>query len=79
MSLRDAVASLSTRGYRARLAGSGTVLEQIPPPGSPLAGDGVCALRLGRPEESAAVKTAKEPERKPLVAAARFPPRKRAR
>ncbi len=79
MSLRDAVTALSTRGYRARLAGSGTVLEQIPPPGSPLAGGGVCALRLGRPEATAAAKTANEPDRKPLVAAARFPSRKRAR
>ena len=48
LSAREAVQSITSIGLRARLAGSGFVVEQSPEPGAPLVpGDGVL-LKLGR-------------------------------
>ncbi len=83
LSLREAVVALSGRGYRARVAGSGTVLEQAPPPGTALPGGGACAIRLGAPEGPAAIPAASaapEPvRRRQLAAAPRLAARRRAR
>ena len=51
LSLREAVASLAAREYRARVEGSGVVLAQAPPPGTALAPGVLCSIRLGAPEE----------------------------
>ena len=82
LSLREAVVALSARGYQARVAGSGTVLEQVPPPGAALAGGGACAIRLGAPEDSAApaaASAAPEPEPRRLAAVPRPAVRRRSR
>jgi cell division protein FtsI (penicillin-binding protein 3) len=82
LSLREAVFALSARGYRAQVAGSGTVVEQAPLPGTVLAGGGVCGIRLGAPEEAVAAPVAAEapaPERKTLLAASRHAARPRRR
>jgi len=50
-SARGGVAGLVARGYRARVDGSGIVVRQSPPPGTPLAAGQACTLRMGLPEE----------------------------
>jgi cell division protein FtsI (penicillin-binding protein 3) len=83
LSLRESVVTLSARGYRAHVSGSGTVLEQLPPPGSPLGEGGVCEIRLGAPSDERAVPSAKPAAPaaapKPLVASVRAPARRKAR
>jgi len=83
LDLRESVVTLSARGYRAHVSGSGTVLEQIPPPGSPLPEGGVCEIHLGAPlDERAAVSlkpAAPATAQKPVVASLRTPARRRAR
>ena len=44
MTLREAIATLSAQGYRARVDGSGKVYAQNPQPGALLAPGGVCDL-----------------------------------
>jgi cell division protein FtsI (penicillin-binding protein 3) len=82
LSLREAVVALSARGYRAQVAGRGTVLAQAPLPGTALSGGGVCSIRLGAPEDAtalAAASAAPEPERRPLAAVPRPAARTRRR
>jgi len=77
--LREAVAGLVARGYRARVEGEGVVVRQSPPPGTGLASGQACTLRLGSPEdlleegraERAAAKRAAERETAALVAQTR--------
>ncbi len=77
MSLRQAIAALSSRGYRASVLGSGVVREQFPAAGTPLEPGGTCAVSLGAepaPDEDDA--TATPP---PAVAAQRRPRARTAR
>jgi cell division protein FtsI (penicillin-binding protein 3) len=69
LDMRVAVASLAARGYRARVQGSGLVLEQAPAPGTSLPPGEVCGLVLGKPEP-------KEPEDAGPALVAAAPPRK---
>ncbi|MBS1261828.1 MAG: putative peptidoglycan D,D-transpeptidase PenA [Calditrichaeota bacterium] len=48
LALRDALAELTRRGLQPRVRGSGTVVEQTPPPGEPAAAGQVCEL-VARP------------------------------
>ena len=74
--LREAVAGLVARGYRARVEGDGVVVRQSPMPGTGLAWGQACTLRLGSPNElleegraeRAAAKRAAEREKAALVA-----------
>jgi len=45
--LREAIATLSAQGYRARVKGNGLIDRQTPAPGTPLARGGVCDLHAG--------------------------------
>jgi stage V sporulation protein D (sporulation-specific penicillin-binding protein) len=51
-SLRAATAALVTRGCVVRPAGTGVVLRQKPPPGTPIEPGMTCALELGAPPAS---------------------------
>jgi beta-lactam-binding protein with PASTA domain len=54
MTLRAAVSSLVARSYRARAAGSGVVVAQIPPAGAALAAGETCSVILSAPVTGAA-------------------------
>jgi cell division protein FtsI/penicillin-binding protein 2 len=64
-SLREAVTALARRGCRPRVAGAGVVVEQDPPPGTPIVGARSCGLRLGDPRE-----LEPKPEPEPVLRAA---------
>jgi cell division protein FtsI (penicillin-binding protein 3) len=46
---REAIAALVRLGVRARIRGTGVVIDQVPQPGTPLSEFGRAELRLGRP------------------------------
>jgi beta-lactam-binding protein with PASTA domain len=48
LSARDVVRTLTRIGMTARLTGEGFVVEQYPPPGSPIWPGVVCEVQLGR-------------------------------
>ena len=50
--LREAIATLSAQGYRARVNGNGLIDRQTPAPGTPLARGGVCDLHAGSRKEA---------------------------
>jgi cell division protein FtsI/penicillin-binding protein 2 len=61
LDLRSAVASLASRGYRARVEGTGQVIAQAPPPGTAAAPGLTCAITLGKlpvASDEAGVRTA---------------------
>lgn len=74
LSLREAAAALAERGYRSRLQGRGRVVDQLPPPGTPMAEGSWCSLQLGDPEWLARVEPVDETledRRSPRTAARR--------
>jgi membrane peptidoglycan carboxypeptidase len=63
LSLREAVAALASHGWRPRAEGSGVVVEQDPPAGTPFDAARICRLRLGDREELEALVSQATPPR----------------
>jgi cell division protein FtsI/penicillin-binding protein 2 len=74
MTVREAIASLVVRGYRARVEGQGIVVRLAPAPGTALGRGQTCTLRLGDLKELEADRRAEREAAAATLAALKTPP-----